>query len=98
MGLRIAHIMQSLGIDEENFRTFISEIYQHCTEIALRPQKVAENVKQLLELSETIPLWQIPQYISDKTSEKRELVEDILRLKRRRSSGKMQLRTSSEDD
>ena len=36
MGLRIAHIMQSLGIDEENFRTFISEIYQHCTEIGLR--------------------------------------------------------------
>ena len=88
MGLRIAHIMQSLGIDEENFRTFISEIYQHCTEIGLRPQKVAENVKQLLELSETIPLWQIPQYISDKTSEKRELVEDILRLKRRESQAR----------
>jgi hypothetical protein len=35
MGIRIAHIMQSLGIDEENFRTFISEIYQHCTEIGL---------------------------------------------------------------
>jgi hypothetical protein len=39
-GLRIAHIMQSLGMDEENFRTFISEIYQHFTEIRLRPQKV----------------------------------------------------------
>ncbi|MFZ0896936.1 MAG: helix-turn-helix domain-containing protein [Candidatus Nitrosopolaris sp.] len=88
MGLRSAHIMQTLGIDEEDFRTFISEIYQHCTEIGLRPQKVAENVKQLLELSETIPLWQIPQYISDKTSEKRELEEDILRLKGRESQAR----------
>ncbi|MDQ6668693.1 MAG: hypothetical protein M3Y53_10790 [Thermoproteota archaeon] len=46
MGLRIAQIMQSFGIDEENFRAFISDLYQHCTEIGLRPQKVAENVKR----------------------------------------------------
>ena len=46
-GLRIAHIMQSLGIDEENFRTFISEIYQHFTEIGLRPQKVAVNARAI---------------------------------------------------
>ena len=98
MGLRIAHIMQSLGIDEENFRTFISEIYQHCTEIGLRPQKVAENVKQLLELSETIPLWQVPQYISDKTSEKRELVEDILGLKGREYQARCNFELSSDDD
>jgi transposase-like protein len=99
MGLRIAQIMKSLGIEEENFRTFISEIYQHCTEIGLRPQKVAENVKQLLELSESIPLWQIPQYISDKKSEKRELEEDILRLKQQdsqaRCSFELALRTTN---
>ncbi|MFI5422956.1 MAG: hypothetical protein ACHQWH_03315 [Nitrososphaerales archaeon] len=46
-GLRFAHIMQSLGIDEENFRTFISEIYQHFTEIGLRPQKVAVNARAI---------------------------------------------------
>ncbi len=89
MGLRIALIMQSLGIDEDNFRTFISEIYKRRgAEIGLRPQKVAENVKQLLELSETFPLWQIPQYISDKTSEKRELEEDILGLKQQESQAR----------
>ena len=99
VGLRIAHIMQSLGIDEENFRTFISEIYQHCHRNWTSTAKSrTENVKQLLELSETIPVWQLPQYKSDKTSEKRELEEDILRLKRQESQTKMQLRTSSEDD
>jgi hypothetical protein len=89
MGLRIAQIMQSLGLDQDNFRTFISEIYKRRgAEIGLRPQKVAENVKQLLELSETFPLWQIPQYISDKTSEKRELEEDILGLKQQESQAR----------
>jgi hypothetical protein len=89
MGLRIAQIMQSLGIDQDNFRTFISEIYKRrSAEIGLRLQKVAENVKQLLELSETFPLWQIPQYISDKTSEKRELEEDILGLKQQESQAR----------
>jgi hypothetical protein len=89
MGLRIAQIMQSLGIDQDNFRTFISEIYKRrSAEIGLRLQKVAENVKQLLELSETFPLWQIPQYISDKTSEKRELEEDILGLRQQESQAR----------
>jgi hypothetical protein len=89
MGLRIAQIMQSLGLDQDNFRTFISEIYKRRgPEIGLRPQKVSENVKQLLELSETFPLWQIPQYISDKTSEKRELEEDILGLKQQESQAR----------
>ncbi|MGB6674844.1 MAG: hypothetical protein WBE34_20645 [Candidatus Nitrosopolaris sp.] len=59
MGFRLVRVIQDLGIDEDNFRTFISEIYQHCSEIGLRPQKIAENVKQLLKLSESIPLSDI---------------------------------------
>jgi len=89
MGPRIAQIMQSLGIDEENFRTIIS---------GRRSQEVAENMKQLHELSEAIPLWQIPQYISDKRIEKRELEEKILWLKqqesRARRSFELALRTT----
>jgi hypothetical protein len=45
-------------------------------------------VKQLLELSETFPLWQTPQYISDKTSEKRELEEDILGLRQQETQAR----------
>jgi hypothetical protein len=55
MGFRLSKMIQDLGVNEDNFRTFISEIYQHCSEIGLRPQNVAENVKQLLILSESIP-------------------------------------------
>ncbi|MGB7954699.1 MAG: hypothetical protein WCF23_12040 [Candidatus Nitrosopolaris sp.] len=48
LGLRIAHIMQSLGIDEENFRTIISGIYQHCSEIGLRPEKVQKRERETI--------------------------------------------------
>jgi hypothetical protein len=95
MGFRLAKMIQDLGVDEDNFRTFISEIYQQCSEIGLRPQKVAENVKQLLMLSESIPLWQIPQYIADKTSETRAGGRNKA-IARARISGKMQPRNSFE--
>jgi hypothetical protein len=91
MGFRLAKMIQDLGVNEDNFRTFISEIYQHCSEIGLRPQNVAENVKQLLILSESIPLWQIPQYIADKTTEKREIEEDIRRLHEQQSQTRRSL-------
>jgi hypothetical protein len=52
-----------------------------------------------LELSETIPVWQLPQYKSEKTREKRELDEDILGLKRlesqTRCSFELALRTTN---
>ena len=52
---------------------------------------MAENVKQLLILSESIPLWQIPQYIADKTTEKREIEEDIRRLHEQQSQTRRSL-------
>ncbi|MDQ6667722.1 MAG: helix-turn-helix domain containing protein [Thermoproteota archaeon] len=57
-GFRLAKMIQDLGVDEDSFRTFISQIYQHCSGIGLRPQKVADIVKQLLKLSESIPLFE----------------------------------------
>jgi hypothetical protein len=93
-GFRLANMIQNLGINEDNFRTFISEIYQRGSEIELPPQKVADNVKQLLMLSEFIPLWQIPQYIADKTIEKRELEEDIRRLHEQESQARSNLEIS----
>lgn len=91
MGFILVKIIQDLGVDEDNFRSFISDIYQHCSEIGLRPRKVADNVKQMLELSESIPLSDIPRYIADKTTEKRELEEDIRRLREQQSQARSSL-------
>ena len=91
MGVILVKMIQDLGVDEENFRTFISELYQRCLGLGLDPQRIADYAKQLVELSESIPLSDIPQYIADKTTEKRELEEDIRRLYEQQSQARSSL-------
>ncbi len=90
-GFRAVQILEGLGINEDDLGSFISEIYQRCKEIGLDSHKVADNVKQLLKLSESIPLWQIPEYISDKTREKENLEESIRCLREQESQARMSL-------
>ena len=80
LGFRLASIMKDLGVDEDSFRMFISEIYNQCMSIGLKPEFIAYNTKQILDLSGSIPLSQIPDYIQEKTNEKRKLEENITRL------------------
>jgi hypothetical protein len=80
LGFRLASIMKDLGVDEDTFRAFISEIYNHSKNIGLKPEYIAYNTKQILDLSGSIPLSQIPDYIQEKTNEKRKLEENITRL------------------
>jgi len=79
-GFRLASIMKDLGVDEDAFRLFISEIYNHSKNIGLQPEYIAYNTKQILDLAGSIPLSQIPSYIQEKTNEKRKLEENITRL------------------
>ncbi len=73
LGFRLASIMKDLGVDEDAFRLFISEIYNHSKNIGLQPEYIAYNTKQILDLAGSIPLSQIPSYIQEKTNEKRKL-------------------------
>jgi len=79
-GFRLASIMKDLGVDEDSFRAFISEIYNHCKNIGMQPEYIAYNTKQILDLSGSIPLSQLPDYIQEKTNERRKLEENIIRL------------------
>jgi len=72
--------MKYLGVDEDTFGQFISEIYNHCKNIGLQPAYIAYNTKQILDLSGSIPLSQIPDYIQEKTNERRKLEENITAL------------------
>ena len=80
LGFRLASIMTDLGVNEDAFRVFISEIYNHCKNIGLQPEFIAYNTKQILDLSGSIPLSQVPDYIQEKTNEKRKLEENITTL------------------
>ena len=69
-----------MGVDEDNFGHFISEVYNKCKDIGLQPEFIANNIKQILDLAGAIPLSEIPEYIQKKTSEKQKLEEDIKKL------------------
>jgi DNA-binding transcriptional MerR regulator len=80
IGFRLASILKDLGVDEEKFGDFVSEIYNQCKDIGLKPEYIAYNTKQILDLSGSIPLSEIPNYIQEKTSQRRELEQAIKRL------------------
>jgi hypothetical protein len=77
LGFRIATIMLRLGVKEERFESFISDIYNRCKDIGLSPQNIALHLADLLEFSKTVPLSDIPAYLKEKTEEKGKLEEKI---------------------
>jgi hypothetical protein len=78
-GFRLASILKDLGVDEEKFGDFVSQIYNQCKDIGLKPEHIASNIKQILDLSGSVTISEIPSYIQEKTDQRRKL-EDIKRL------------------
>lgn len=68
IGFRLASILKDLGVDEENFGDFVSQIYSQCKDIGLKPEYIAYNTKQIVDLSGSIPISEISNYIQEKTS------------------------------
>ncbi len=83
VGFRLAAIMINLGIDEEEFESFISDIYEKCKKLDLQPDKIIYYIDELLKFSKDIPLSQIPDYIKQKTDYKNKLEKDIEGLQNR---------------
>jgi hypothetical protein len=77
VGFRLATIMIKLGVDEEEFESFIADIYEKCKKLDLQPDKIAYYTDELLKFSKDIPLSQIPDYIKQKTDYKNKLEKDI---------------------
>jgi DNA-binding transcriptional MerR regulator len=80
LGFRFASIVKEMGVDEDNFGLFISDVYNKCKNIDIKPEYIAYNMKQILDLAGSIPLSEIPNYIQEKTSEKRKMEENIKKL------------------
>jgi len=62
-GARIASCLINLGVNDEEFHQFVSVIYDRCKKMDLQPDKVAYLLRQLLDLSQSVPVGQIPEYI-----------------------------------
>ena len=77
LGFRIATLILRIGVKEDSFESFISDVYNRCKDIGLSPQKIAVHLADLLEFSNTVPLSKIPDYVKEKTNEKGKLEEEI---------------------
>jgi transposase len=76
-GFRILSIMKKLGINENQFKFFINEVYEYCQRFGLTGKNIASNLLAVIKLSKDIPFSKIPDYIEEKKKEKRQLEQDI---------------------
>jgi hypothetical protein len=79
-GLRVGVMLKKLGVVEEKFLSFISETYNQSREIGLSPDKIAQYIKQLIDLCQSVPFSRISDHIQQKKSEMTKLEKDIIRL------------------
>jgi DNA repair exonuclease SbcCD ATPase subunit len=78
LGFRAAMMLNRLGVKEDNFESFMSDVYNRCCNIfGLVPERIAFYITNLLEFSQTVPLSQIPEYIQLKRQEKEKLEQEI---------------------
>ena len=90
-GFRISSTMKKLGINENQFKSFINEVYEYCFQrLGLTPEDIASNLKELVKLSKDIPLAKIPEYIEKKKKEIIKLKEYIQTLKEKIETSEME--------
>jgi cell division protein FtsB len=74
-------IMNRLGVREDSFEPFMSDIYARCNNLGLTPESIASYLADLIEFSKTVPFSQISEFIEQKAEEKKKLEEEIQKLK-----------------
>ena len=96
-GFRIAGTMKKLGVNENQFKSFINEVYEYCFQgYGLTPEDIASNLKELGKLSKDIPLAKIPEYIEKKKNEIIKLKEHIQTLRERKETLEMETSIAKE--
>ena len=81
LGFRIAMTMNRLGVREDKFESFMSDVYNRCNNLWLTPESIAYYMTNLIEFSKTIPFSQISEFIQQKAEEKIKLEEETQKLK-----------------
>jgi hypothetical protein len=81
LGFRIAMTMNRLGVREDKFESFMSDVYNRCNNLGLTPESIAYYMTNLIEFSKTVPFSQISEFIQQKADEKIKLEEEIQKLK-----------------
>lgn len=83
LGLRVASIIQKIGVNENSLETFITEVYNRCKDLGLSPENISSHMEDLLDFSRgaVVRLPNMADYIEEKTDQKKKLEEEIGKLK-----------------
>jgi hypothetical protein len=91
-GHRISMILRKMGVNEEDFESFISKICERCLKISgMTVDMIGSSLEDLLEFSDEddnggnpIKLSEIPQYIEQRKNEKKAIKQDIQNLQKQK--------------
>jgi hypothetical protein len=92
-GHRISMTLRKMGVNEEDFESFISKLYERCMKVSgLTADKIGSYLEDLAEFSDedddndgNIPkLSEISYYIEQKKNDKRKLKKDIQNLQKQK--------------
>ena len=76
-GFRVAKIMERLGITEDQFESFMSDVYDRCQKLELGPDQIEKYLTETINITKIVFPSQIPNYINIKKTEIEELEKQI---------------------
>ena len=76
-GFRVAKIMERLGITEDQFESFMSDVYDRCQKLELGPDQIEKYLSETINITKIVFPSQIPNYINIKKTEIEELEKQI---------------------
>ena len=75
MGFRVAKVMQRLGITEEQFESFMADIYSRFQRLEVGPDQIENYLKEIIKLSKIVFPSEIPNYLHTQKKEIENLQE-----------------------
>jgi hypothetical protein len=79
-GFRILNILHELGFTEEGAEQFVRSTFKMCKNIGLQPDKIALHIKELIRLTERVPLAELPIHINRNRSLLEESEQELERV------------------
>src|SRR5215207_645980 len=89
-GFRVAKIMERLGITEDKFESFMSDVYDRCQKLELGPGQIEKYLMETLNITKIVFPSQIPNYINAKKMEIKSLHAQIENIQQKISMSNIQ--------
>ena len=89
-GFRVAKVMQRLGITEDQFESFMSDVYDRCQKLGIGPDQIEKYLMETTNISKIVFPSQIPNYIKTKKMEIENLHTQIENIQQKISMSNIQ--------